>query len=89
VTTLISYLTEPLQHAFMRNAFAAIVLVGIICGTMGVFVILRGLAFMGDAIAHAVFPGVVISYVLGKTSSSPHSSAVACYSRSGCRGGRS
>jgi ABC-type Mn2+/Zn2+ transport system permease subunit len=49
----------------MRNAFAAIVLVGVICGVMGVFVTLRGLAFMGDAIAHAVFPGVVISYVFG------------------------
>jgi ABC-type Mn2+/Zn2+ transport system permease subunit len=61
----LSYLTEPFQHAFMRHAFAAIVLVGIVCGIVGVFVILRGLAFMGDAIAHAVFPGVVISYVLG------------------------
>jgi manganese/iron transport system permease protein len=60
-----SFLTEPFQHAFMRNAFAAIVLIGFICGAMGVFVILRGLAFMGDAMAHAVFPGVVISYVLG------------------------
>jgi ABC-type Mn2+/Zn2+ transport system permease subunit len=49
----------------MRNAFVAIVLVGIICGVMGVFVTQRGLAFMGDAIAHAVFPGVVISYVFG------------------------
>ena len=58
-------LAEPLQHGFMRNAFAAIVLVGIICGVMGVLVTLRGLAFMGDAIAHAVFPGVVISYVVG------------------------
>lgn len=58
-------LGEPLQHAFMRNAFAAIVLVGVICGAMGVFVTLRGLAFMGDAIAHAVFPGVVIAFVLG------------------------
>jgi manganese/iron transport system permease protein len=65
VTTLLSNLTEPLQHAFMRNAFAAILLVGFICGAVGVFVILRGLAFMGDAMAHAVFPGVVISYVLG------------------------
>ena len=63
--TLLSYLTEPFQHAFMRNAFAAILLVGFICGAVGVFVILRGLAFMGDAMAHAVFPGVVISYVLG------------------------
>ena len=65
MTTLLSSLAEPFQHAFMRNAFAAIVLVGVICGVVGVFVILRGLAFMGDAIAHAVFPGVVISYVLG------------------------
>ena len=65
MTTLLSHLMEPLQHAFMRNAFAAILLVGFICGAVGVFVILRGLAFMGDAMAHAVFPGVVISYVLG------------------------
>jgi manganese/iron transport system permease protein len=65
VTTLVSYLAEPFQHTFMRNAFAAILLVGLICGAVGVFVILRGLAFMGDAMAHAVFPGVVISYVLG------------------------
>jgi manganese/iron transport system permease protein len=65
MTALVSLLAEPFTHGFMRNAFAAIVLVGIICGVMGVFVTLRGLAFMGDAIAHAVFPGVVISYVLG------------------------
>ena len=65
MTDLLAALGEPFQHAFMRNAFAAIVLVGLICGVMGVFVTLRGLAFMGDAIAHAVFPGVVISYVLG------------------------
>lgn len=65
MTTLSTTLLEPFQHAFMRNAFLAIVLVGIICGLIGVFVILRGLAFMGDAIAHAVFPGVVISYVFG------------------------
>jgi manganese/iron transport system permease protein len=58
-------LTEPFAHAFMQHAFAAIVIVGTLCGAMGVFVTLRGLAFMGDAIAHAVFPGVVISYVVG------------------------
>ena len=49
----------------MRNALGAILLVGVICGIVGVFVTLRGLAFMGDALAHAVFPGVVIAYVLG------------------------
>jgi ABC-type Mn2+/Zn2+ transport system permease subunit len=41
------------------------VLVGVICGVTGVFVTLRGLAFMGDALAHAIFPGVVIAYILG------------------------
>lgn len=65
MTSLLAPITEPFTHGFMQNAFAAIVLVGVICGVMGVFVTLRGLAFMGDAIAHAVFPGVVISYVHG------------------------
>jgi manganese/iron transport system permease protein len=65
VTSPFSLLLEPFEHAFMRNAFAAIILIGVICGVIGVFVILRGLAFMGDAIAHAVFPGVVISFIFG------------------------
>ena len=59
------YLLDPLEHAFMQHAFLAIVLVGVICGVIGTFVTLRGLAFMGDAIAHAIFPGVVIAFVLG------------------------
>lgn len=62
---VLTALAEPLQLGFMRNAFLAIILVGFVCGAIGVFVTLRGLAFMGDAIAHAVFPGVVISYILG------------------------
>jgi manganese/iron transport system permease protein len=61
------WLLDPLRHAFMQHAFAAIVLVGVICGVTGTFVTLRGLAFMGDALAHAIFPGVVIAYVLGGT----------------------
>jgi manganese/iron transport system permease protein len=65
VSALIDVLLEPFAHAFMRNAFAAIVLVGVICGVTGTFVALRGLAFMGDALAHAIFPGVVIAFVLG------------------------
>jgi len=58
-------LTDPLGHAFMQHAFVAIILVGVICGVTGTFVTLRGLAFMGDALAHAIFPGVVIAFVLG------------------------
>ena len=56
---------EPLRHGFMQHAFVAIVLVGVICGVTGTFVTLRGLAFMGDALAHAIFPGVVIAFLLG------------------------
>jgi manganese/iron transport system permease protein len=62
---MIDWLTTPWQYTFMQHAFLAIVLVGVICGTIGVFVILRGFAFLGDALAHAIFPGVVISFVLG------------------------
>ncbi len=62
---MIDWLAEPLRHTFMQHAFFAIVMVGVICGVTGVFVILRGLAFMGDALSHAVFPGVVIAFLLG------------------------
>jgi ABC-type Mn2+/Zn2+ transport system permease subunit len=62
---MISWLTEPWSLVLMRHAFLAITLVGLICGVVGVFVILRGLAFLGDALAHAIFPGVVIAFILG------------------------
>jgi ABC-type Mn2+/Zn2+ transport system permease subunit len=62
---LIDGITDPLAHTFMQHAMLAIILVGGICGITGSFVILRGLAFLGDALAHAVFPGVVIAYLLG------------------------
>ena len=58
-------LTDPLRHTFMQHAMLAILIVGVICGVIGTFVTLRGLAFMGDALAHAIFPGVVIAFVLG------------------------
>jgi ABC-type Mn2+/Zn2+ transport system permease subunit len=60
-----AWLLDPWQHTFMQHAFLAIILVGIICGAIGVFVILRGLSFLGDALAHAIFPGVVIAFMLG------------------------
>ena len=59
----IDWFTEPWTHAFMQNALLAALLVGIICGVIGTFVILKGMAFMGDALAHAIFPGVVIAYI--------------------------
>ncbi len=62
---MIDSLTEPWQYTFMQHAFIAIVLVGVICGVTGVFVTLRGLAFLGDALSHAIFPGVVIAFISG------------------------
>lgn len=57
-------LLEPLQYAFIVRALLAAILVAIVCGAVGVFVVLRGLAFLGDAIAHAAFPGVVVAHLL-------------------------
>ncbi|PSL43226.1 iron/zinc/copper transport system permease protein [Salsuginibacillus halophilus] len=53
------------NYTFLQNAIIAGVLVGILCGVVGCFIILRGMALMGEAISHAVLPGVVLSYMLG------------------------
>ena len=62
-----SWLTEPLQYPFMQRAMLEVAIIGVLCGLVGCFVVLRGLAFIGDALAHAVFPGVVLSYVAGRS----------------------
>ena len=54
-----------LQNEFMLRALAAGVLVSIACAIVGTFVVLRGLAFIGDALAHGVLPGVAIALILG------------------------
>jgi ABC-type Mn2+/Zn2+ transport system permease subunit len=59
------WLTDPWAYPFMQNAFLAATLVGLICGITGTFVTLKGLAFMGDALSHAIFPGVVLAYIVG------------------------
>ncbi|MDR5659596.1 metal ABC transporter permease [Serpentinicella sp. ANB-PHB4] len=62
----INYFIDALKsYQYLQNAMMAGVLVGIICGVIGCFIILRGMALMGDAISHAVLPGVVIAYILG------------------------
>ncbi|HIV73996.1 MAG TPA: metal ABC transporter permease [Candidatus Pseudogracilibacillus intestinigallinarum] len=54
-----------MNYEFLQRAFVTSVVVGIICGIIGSFIILRGMALMGDAISHAILPGVAISYMLG------------------------
>lgn len=62
---MIDSLLEPLQFGFMQRGLAASMLVAVICGILGSFVVLKGLAFIGDALAHASFGGVAIAFVLG------------------------
>ena len=62
---MIDLLLTPLQYSFMVRGLAAAVLVGVICATLGTYVVLRGMAFFGDALAHAILPGVAIGYLVG------------------------
>jgi manganese/iron transport system permease protein len=61
---IVGWFTEPLQYAFMQRAMLEVVLMGITTGLIGTYVVLRGMAFIGDALAHAIFPGVVIAFLL-------------------------
>lgn len=58
-------LLEPLQYAFIGRALVASIIVGIVCSVLGVYIVLRGMAFLGDAMAHTILPGVVIAFLLG------------------------
>lgn len=62
---MIEYLLEPLSFGFMQRGLLASVLVAVVCGVLGSFVVLKGLAFIGDALAHASFGGVALAFVLG------------------------
>ena len=59
------FLTEPFQYGFMVRALIVSVLVGIMCPILGAYVVTRGRAFMGDALAHSVLPGMVVAFMLG------------------------
>jgi energy-coupling factor transporter ATP-binding protein EcfA2 len=59
------WLLEPLAFAFFQRALVAAVLAGVVCALVGSYVVLKGLAFIGDAIAHAAFPGVVAAFIVG------------------------
>jgi manganese/iron transport system permease protein len=62
--TFSDFLSEPWQHAFMQRAFLVAAMCGLVCGVIGSHVVLRGMAFIGDAVSHAVFPGIAIAFAL-------------------------
>jgi ABC-type Mn2+/Zn2+ transport system permease subunit len=64
-TALLELVTEPFTYGFMRNALAASLLTVVASSLVGTWVVLRGMAFMGDALAHGVLPGIAIAFLLG------------------------
>jgi len=62
--TLAHALVDPLGYAFMRNGLAAVLLMGIACGLVGVFVVHQRLTFFGHALSHTVFPALVVATAL-------------------------
>ena len=62
--TIINWFTTPLQYEFMQRGMIAAILVGIVCAVVGTYVVLRGMAFFGDALAHTILPGIALGYLV-------------------------
>ncbi len=60
-----AWIFEPLDYDFVVRALIASVAVGVTCAVVGSFVVLRGMAFLGDALAHAILPGVALGFLIG------------------------
>ncbi|MBN3217711.1 metal ABC transporter permease [Pectobacterium polaris] len=62
---LISWLIDPLTYPFMQRALLAAVVTGTVCAVLSCYLVLKGWSLMGDAISHAVLPGIVVAFLLG------------------------
>lgn len=58
------FLLQPFQFEFFRNGTLAAVLIGGLCGMIGVYIVLRGMSYIGHGLSHAIFGGAVVSYVM-------------------------
>jgi manganese/iron transport system permease protein len=65
MTALFDWLTVPLAYPFMQRALLVSLMVGAVCAVLSCYLVLKGWSLMGDAISHAVLPGIVIAFVLG------------------------
>lgn len=68
---MIEFLLSPLQYEFMVRGLLAAVTVGVVCAVLGTYVVLRGMTFFGDALAHAILPGIAIAYLVGGGAQGP------------------
>lgn len=60
---MLEWLLTPLNYPFMQRGIGAALIVGVLCSIIGCYVVLRSMAFLGDAMAHAVLPGVALAYL--------------------------
>lgn len=60
-----SFIMTPLQYPFMQQAMLGAIIAGIVCAVLSCYLILKGWALMGDAISHAVLPGIVVAFIFG------------------------
>ncbi|HEX7394960.1 MAG TPA: metal ABC transporter permease [Anaerolineaceae bacterium] len=62
---ILDWLLQPFSYAFMQRGLVVAITVGILCAVIGCYVVLRSMAFLGDALAHAILPGVAVAYLVG------------------------
>ncbi len=60
----LSWIIQPLTYGFMQRGLIASILVGAVCAVVGTYVVLRGMAFFGDALSHTILPGVAVGYLV-------------------------
>lgn len=65
MASVVDILMEPLTYGFLQRGLVAAILIGIICAVIGTFVVLKGFAFIGDALAHIAFTGIVVAFIAG------------------------
>lgn len=64
ITSIWSWIVQPLTYGFMQRGLIASILVGTVCAVIGAFIVLRGMAFFGDALSHTILPGVAVGYLV-------------------------
>lgn len=68
---MVEFLLAPLRYEFMVRGLLAAIAVGVVCAVLGSYVVLRGMTFFGDALAHAILPGIAVAYLLGGGNQGP------------------
>ena len=64
MSVFLNLIYEPLSYPFMLRGVLAALMVGVVCATVGTYVVLRGMAFFGDALAHSILPGIAVGYLV-------------------------